>query len=90
MTRKFNVVGDAPPPPATAIEHLDAAVAKAKAAGATVFLLSYQVTDEPITTIAYPPAEAFATWFSAMAHDTLHGLRDEPPGPTFIIEPVED
>jgi hypothetical protein len=83
--RKLNVVGDAPLP-VTPMDHLDAAVAKAKADGATIFALVYQTADEPIKTVSYPPAILFQQAFTGAAHDQITDLNG---GPTFIIEGQE-
>lgn len=67
---KFKVVGETPILTG-AIDHLEAAVSKAKAAGATVFTLVYQVADEMPTTQSFPPALGFQVWFTGMTHDML-------------------
>lgn len=82
---KLKVVGERPLP-VTPMDHLDAAVARARAVGASVFALSYQIADEPLTTVSYPAAQAFAMWFSGQAFDQINDLTG---GPTFVIEPQE-
>lgn len=89
MARKLQVVGDAPPPSPNAADALEAAAKKAIADGVTVFLLTYQVADEPIASLSFPPAAGFQQWFCAEAHDEIHGLNN-PETPVFIIEHQED
>lgn len=82
------VRGEETPPPANASEALEAAVAKAKAAKASLFILTYQAADNEIVTVSFPDARCFQLWFSAQVHDHLHGLdlEVEPEDPIVVFE----